>query len=392
MSVTINDILAELIGRKGSRSETPALDAQVLLAHFLERPRTWILAHPAATVAEARLDQVRQAAARLSQGEPLPYILGHWEFYGLDFSLTPHVLIPRPETELLVEKAINWLRAHPKRRNAIDVGTGSGCIGISLAKTIPDLHLVMTDISLQALHIAAVNIDKHGLTQRLRLIQSDLLQGITGPFDLVGANLPYIPTNTLLSLPVAGPEPRLALDGGVDGTTYIIKLLEQAKNNLAPGGLMLLEIDASQGETVERLARKHFVAPKVQIFKDLAGLDRCLEIERTSSIVHICPLCEWREAVKTGTFQDESLERNGFIHCSMPEQVLDVANRFYSDAPELAVLWIDSSTLVSEIRWESTDGSIYPHVHGPIDLAAVRSVIPLQADHDGIYRTLNLPA
>ncbi len=392
MAVTIHDLLPDLVERMGSRSETPALDAQVLLAHYLQKPRSWIMAHTEAAISKSELDLVRQATDRVTHGEPLPYVLGHWEFYGLDFLLTPQVLIPRPETELLVERAIKWLRAHPDRRNAIDVGSGSGCIGISLAKSIPGLHVVMTDISTQALQVTEMNAQKHGLASRLRLIQADLLAGITGPLDLICANLPYIPTSTLSELPVARREPRLAMDGGLNGTTYILRLLEQAKAVLLPGGVLLMEIEASQGELVDLAAKKQFASSNVQILKDLSGLDRCVEIERSDLIVHICSVGEWQQAAIAGVFLDASYERNGFIHCSMPEQVVDVANRFYRGIPELVLLWIDPGTLVSEIRWSITDGSIYPHVYGPINLPAVCDVTQLLPERDGIFRTLNLPA
>ena len=248
MDITIQEIQAQLYQQLHQSSETASLDVQVLLAHYLEQPRSWILAHPEAVLTRTQCDNIYRAAERLTQGEPLPYIIGHWEFFGFDFHLTPAVLIPRPETELLVERAISWLNLHPTRRHAIDVGTGSGCIGVSLAKTIPDLHMLLTDISLEALNVAQQNAKILGLSNRLEFIQANLLDGISTPVDMICANLPYIPTALLMTLPVFRKEPRSALDGGLSGTVLIGKLLEQAKNQLLCGGLLLLEIESSQGE------------------------------------------------------------------------------------------------------------------------------------------------
>ena len=138
----IAEILIDLQPRLASISDTPVLDSQVLLAHTLGKPRSWVMAHPEARLLPAQSQTLHEMANRLVGGEPLPYVIGHWEFYGLDFKVTPAVLIPRPETELLVEQAIKWLRAHPHRRWAADVGTGSGCLAISLAVNVADLNVV----------------------------------------------------------------------------------------------------------------------------------------------------------------------------------------------------------------------------------------------------------
>jgi len=288
MEMTIQEILAQLSQQLHQISETAILDAQVLLAHTLEKPRSWILAHPEAPLDNTRYDQIIQAANRMEHGEPLPYVIGHWEFYGLDFHLTPSVLIPRPETELLVERGIKWLQLHPPQHKVVDVGTGSGCIGIALAKNIPDLRPLLTDISLEALSVAKINAEKYGLLDRLEFLQADLLNGVPGSFDLICANLPYIPTPKLMKLPVAEMEPRLALDGGSSGTEVISRLLGQAKGQLVSGGLMLLEIESSHGDEVKTLAKGYYPASKVQVLKDLSGLDRCVEIERPNLIIHLC--------------------------------------------------------------------------------------------------------
>ncbi len=391
MDITIQEIQSQLYHQLQPSSDTALLDVQVLLAHYLEQPRSWLLAHPEAALTSTQYSTILQAAERLTMGEPLPYIIGHREFYGLDFHLTPAVLIPRPETELLVERAISWFNIHPTRRYAIDVGTGSGCIGISMVKSIPDLRMLLTDISLEALNIAQENARIHGLTDRLEFKRANLLDGISGPFKMICANLPYIPTGLLMTLPVFDREPRLALDGGMDGTVLIGKLLEQARNQLVCGGLLLLEIESTQGEDVSAPAHHNFPLSSVHIFKDLSGQDRCLEIERPNLLVHICPRPEWLQAQNNSLYRDTSLERVGFIHCSQPEQVLQVANQFYLGGSDMILLWLDPEKLAAEVRWENVEGILFPHVYGPINLDAVSSISDLKPDTDGIYRSIHLP-
>ena len=391
MEITIQEILPQLSKQLHPFSETATLDVQVLVADYLDKSRTWILTHPEASINNTQYNKIIRAVNRMEHGEPLPYVIGHWEFYGLDFHLTPSVLIPRPETELLVERSIKWLRRHPPQHKVVDVGTGSGCIGIVLAKNIPDLRLLLTDISPKALEVAKVNAEKFGLLDRLELLQADLLDGVPGPFALICANLPYIPTQRLMKLPVAEREPRLALDGGLSGTEVISRLLEQAKGQLVSGGLMLLEIESSQGDDVKILARAHYPVSKVQILKDLAGLDRCVEIERPNLIIHLCQRQEWLKSQEQGTYRSKSFEQEGFIHCSQPEQILEVANRYYQGIPDLILLWLTPDRLTSEIRWESADGAHFPHIYGPINLDALISVSDLKPDLDGIYRVIQFP-
>jgi len=266
-------------------SETPALDAQVLLAHILKKPRAWVLAHPEVLLTHEQFDTIENARARLLSGVPLPYVLGHWEFFGLDFNITPDVLIPRPETELLVADALTWLRNRPYPSTAADIGTGSGCIAVALAHRLPKLCVIATDISRAALSVAASNARKHHLAGRIQFIQANLLPPTDAqhPFlDLICANLPYIPTTTLHQLKVYGREPDLALDGGSDGLELIRPLLEQAAPYLKPGGLLLLEIEASQGVAAHQIAQQHFPEAEIHILTDLAGHDRLLRIQTTT--------------------------------------------------------------------------------------------------------------
>ncbi len=261
-----------------SFSQTALLDAQVILAHILNKTRAWVIAHPEAILNADQIAALEQFNTRLSAGEPLPYILGSWEFFGLEFTLTPEVLIPRPETELLVEEALSWLKAHPGRRHAIDVGTGSSCIAISLATHLADLHIIACDISESALWIAKKNTLRHRVEQRVHLVCADLLVGIqpplNRPFDLICANLPYIPLPTLDDLRVSRWEPRLALGGGIDGLDLIRRLLNDIPDKLSPGGMLLMEIEYRQGHAVADLVSAAIQSADVRVLPDLAGHDR----------------------------------------------------------------------------------------------------------------------
>lgn len=278
LSKQIKAILNGLSHHLAEVSDTPRLDAQVLIAHVLEKPRAWILAHLDANVSHKEQTQLEILANRLEKGEPLPYVLGHWEFYGLDLIVTPDTLIPRPETELLVEHALNWLEKNPAHRFATDVGTGTGCIAIALTTHIPDLKVVSSDISFAALKIAQENLLKHNLEKQVDLLEADLLAPVQKPFDLICANLPYIPTQTLKALKIYGREPKLALDGGPQGLDLIHKLLRQSRDRLSEGGLLLVEIEASHSEAALSLAEEFFQGSQMRIKSDLAGRDRLIAI------------------------------------------------------------------------------------------------------------------
>lgn len=283
--------LSEITTRLAPISDTPALDASVLLAHILDKPRTWVLAHPELPLTDAQQKRLDDSLARLEGGEAFAYVLGHWEFFGMEFDVTPDVLIPRPETELLVEKAIAWLQDSPARRTVADVGTGSGAIAVSIAAHLADVHVLATDISYRALQVARKNAITCGVIDRIDFVQCDLLphppplsqwergEGVRErAFDLICANLPYIPTQTLRSLPIFGREPTLALDGGSDGLQVIRRLLYIAPRWLAPDGMMLLEIEATRGIQALNLACDLLSGASIHLHQDLAGQDRLLEI------------------------------------------------------------------------------------------------------------------
>jgi release factor glutamine methyltransferase len=282
----IGELLPKISGRLPG--DTPDLDAQVLLSHLIGKPRTWVAAHPEVALVDSALTAVETAVARLEAGEPLPYVVGSWEFFGLNFEVTPDVLIPRPETELIVEQAIMWLQSRPVTRlsslRAADVGTGSGCIAISLAHHISELRVLATDLSLPALRVAQGNALDHHVSSQIDFVRCNLLPPHPEPlpteshFDVICANLPYIPTNTLEQLPLFGHEPTLALDGGQDGLDTIRSLLKIAPEWLAPEGLILLEIEAGQGMAVVSLAYDSFDHATINLRRDLAGKERMVAI------------------------------------------------------------------------------------------------------------------
>jgi release factor glutamine methyltransferase len=279
-----SSLLSAITPRLIPLSDTPALDAAVLLSHVLDKPRTWVMAHPEVALTAEQQTQLEDALRRLEEGESFPYVLGHWEFFGLEFDVTPQVLIPRPETELLVEKAIAWLQESPVRRTVADVGTGSGVIAVTIAVNVPDVDVLATDISFEALEVARQNAIKFDVIHRIHFVQCDLLPyhvetlATERHFDLICANLPYIPTETLQSLPVYSREPTLALDGGPDGLKLIRRLLDIGPEWLAPNGMMLLELEATRGIEALNLAYDLFSQATIHLHQDLTGRDRLLEI------------------------------------------------------------------------------------------------------------------
>ncbi len=260
------------------QSDNPGLEARLLLAHVLGQSTASVLAHPEQEISVSQLDKLEALLNQLCAGVPLPYVLGVQEFYGLQFKVNPSVLIPRPETELLVETAIDWLRLHADRRRAADVGTGSGCIAAVLAFHVQDLLILACDRSRAALAVAKDNFSLYGLSTRIRIVQSDLMTSSIGTFDLVCANLPYIPSGTLKALAVTKHEPAVALDGGPSGLVFIRELLEDSRYWTVPGGLLLLEIEAGQAESAPELANRYYGKNQITVMNDLAGRPRLLKI------------------------------------------------------------------------------------------------------------------
>ncbi len=262
----------------GHISDQPDLEGQVLLSDVLGVEKAWLLAHGEAALTA---DQETRFQARLEQrrtGVPLPYVLGWWEFYSRRFVVGPSVLIPRPETECLVDVALDRLLGHAEPPRVLDVGTGSGCIGITIAAESASSLVVGTDRSLAALEVAGRNAAQLGVHSRVRLVCADLALGLRLRFDVVCANLPYIPTGDLPDWDVSRWEPDEALDGGPEGLTCIGRLLTRLPELLVPEGLALIEIGARQAEAALQLAGEALPGWKARVHPDLAGVPRVLQI------------------------------------------------------------------------------------------------------------------
>ena len=276
---TISQALAQSVEILQEISDTPNLDAQILLANTLDRPRAWVISHPGKRLSPDQINKYQAGIKSLAEGMPLPYLIGKWDFFGLDFYINPHTLIPRPETELLVELAIGEIAERTGRLIAADVGTGSGCIAIALAKNCGNISVIASDISLDALNIARKNSVHHDLNDQILFIQTELLPPVAIKYDLICANLPYIPSSTLRTLKIYGHEPNLALDGGIDGLDHISKLIAYSPAYTKAGTTLLLEIDSTQTSQVQSIAKKHFPTAEINIFADLAKHDRVLKIQ-----------------------------------------------------------------------------------------------------------------
>jgi release factor glutamine methyltransferase len=266
--------------------ESPRLDAELLLSHVLGVNRAAVLARPDRSLTPKEWTRFRDLVTRRSQREPLAYILSCREFYGLDFFIDGRVLIPRPETELLVEQALRLAGRLDRAPRIADVGAGSGAIAVTLAVHLPTATVYALDESAGALEVVAENARRHSVADRVHCWQGDLLEplavGKVGRLDLVTANLPYVATEEWAGLipEIREYEPRAALDGGPGGLDLIGRLLATAGPYLRPGAAILLEIGAGQGAAVTALARQHFPGGAVQLFQDYAGLDRLLVLKR----------------------------------------------------------------------------------------------------------------
>ncbi len=255
--------------------ETPELDAEVLLAHTLGVSRSQLHLRKNHNLDTASEETFRSLVARRLRHEPVAYITGHKEFFGLDLEVDSRVLIPRPETETLVEVAMAIVRQQGLSSLA-EVGAGSGAIAIALAVNLPGVVIYATDSSPDALAVAEENCRRHQVLDRVFLLQGDLLEPLPEPVGLIVANLPYVSESEWKTLApdIAEYEPTSALDGGADGLKHIRRLLRQAGSYLRTSGIICLEIGATQASAVNDVAREEFPAATVALVRDLAGLDR----------------------------------------------------------------------------------------------------------------------
>ncbi|MDQ6884432.1 MAG: peptide chain release factor N(5)-glutamine methyltransferase [Candidatus Dormibacteraeota bacterium] len=263
---------------KAARIPYAWLDAEILVAHVLKTSRVRLHTHPEVRLTPPQRARLGRLARRRAARVPVPYLTGEREFYGYQLTVTPAVLIPRPETELLVDLGIDWLRSHPAAGRVIDLGTGSAAVAIAVAKAVPGVRIEARDVSARALRVAAANIVHHRLRSRVRTARGDLLRG-AGPADLILANLPYISERQKRVRPrELDYEPALALDGGADGLDLLRAALAQAPAVINPGGALLFECDPSQSRRLVRLAKKRWPAAAVTVHKDLAGRDRAVRV------------------------------------------------------------------------------------------------------------------
>ena len=264
-------ILSEISG-------TAEIEVNAILCMVLNKDLAWCLANSHFALDKGKVKELNEKLESLMTGIPLPYVLGKIEFFRHQFFVDENVLIPRPETELLVETAIEWINHHDKTRKVVDVGCGSGVIIISLLNHFPLINGLGIDISRRALEISKKNKNYHDI-DHLEFVQMDCLTGIQTKFDVIVANLPYIPEDDLKNLPVSKFEPAHALNGGKDGLIVINKLIEQMPSLLNSPGLALLEIQFDQSTRVTQKIRNYLPNAVISILKDYSSHDRIIKIE-----------------------------------------------------------------------------------------------------------------
>jgi len=274
-----------LIRRAGRLLESKGTPEAAASAEFIAAAVLGIKRGELPSKSDSAVDAARQASfwrmvRRRASRVPLSYVLGTHDFMGIELAVAPDALIPRPETETLVETALEIApKIRPKDARSLrvlDIGTGSGCLAVAFAKLFPACEVIATDSSAPALRVAEENVRRHGLDGRVRCVRMDLFKGlpVSKPWaDLVLSNPPYIPSSRISKLdPEVRKEPRMALDGGPDGLRAIRALVESVPRALLPGGALILEIDDGQGPAVRKLLRARFTG--VEIRRDLAGLER----------------------------------------------------------------------------------------------------------------------
>ncbi|SFD59419.1 release factor glutamine methyltransferase [Thiohalospira halophila DSM 15071] len=278
--MTIDGLLAEAVAGLTATSDSPRLDAELLLAETLGRNRTWLRTWPEVTVEAPLATHFREQVARRAAGEPVAYLLGRTGFHAIDLAVTPATLIPRPETEELVERALELGgAAGADRARVLDIGTGSGAIALALAAARPNWTVTATDNSSAALAVAAANAAELGL-ERVELHAGDLFAGLTGPWELIVSNPPYIAADDPhLGAGDVGFEPRGALAAGPDGLDCLRRLAAEGPAHLVPGGWLLVEHGWDQGAAVPDLFTEAGLA-EVATHRDLAGQERFTEGRR----------------------------------------------------------------------------------------------------------------
>ena len=259
----------------GPHPDRARMDSELLLMHVLERNKAWLMAHAEDDISKHACDRFVELLERRYRGEPIQHITGECEFYGLPFRITRDVLVPRPDTEHLVEKVIELAQRFERPRIA-DIGTGSGAVAVALAHKIPAAEITATDLSEPALMVARENAVRNQVEGRIRFFQGDLLDPVAGePFEVIASNPPYVPDSdrALIAVEVREYEPALALFGGEDGLDIYRRLIPLAYAALVPGGFIALEIGFTQAEAVEGLLASNGFQ-NVEFTPDLQGIPR----------------------------------------------------------------------------------------------------------------------
>ena len=278
MSISIGEALLQSSKSLGVAGvPEPRREASTLLSHVLDRNRTFLISNSSTQLSEAELKTFLTLVKRRSTGEPIQYIIGFQDFYGRSFRVTPDVLIPRPETELLVEAALGLLGDSDDERLICDVGTGSGCIAVTLLCERAQLNAIALDISARAIEVAQLNAATHKVDSRISFHQSDCFSALTPnhQFDLIVSNPPYVPATALegLQREVREHEPRVALTPGDDGLTIIRRLLGESNDFLKPRGHLVIEIGFDQSEAIKQSFERQ-VWQLLEILPDLQGIPR----------------------------------------------------------------------------------------------------------------------
>jgi release factor glutamine methyltransferase len=265
--------------------DAPRLSAELLLSHVLGLKRIELYTQYNKPVAQEQLEQLRGLVRRAGQHEPVAYLVGRTEFYSMEFDVTPACLIPRPETELLVQRAVEFLRKRTGPQLACDLCTGCGAIAVAVAKNVPDARVIATDISEAALGVAAKNVEKHKLQERIELRRGDLFEPLVAQldlFDVIACNPPYVSEAEYEALEknVKDYEPRLALHAGADGLDFYRRIAEKVDGYLKPDGVLLLEIGSIQGPAVRELLQQTGLFADIKVEKDLQNHDRIVLARR----------------------------------------------------------------------------------------------------------------
>lgn len=272
---------ARRLAEAGIDARDAAFDAEVLARHALGWGRATYLARWREPAPAGFEDRFEPLVARRRRREPVARITGRREFWGLDFEVTPAVLVPRPESELLVETALARLGDRTAAWAVADVGTGSGCLAVALARELPRARVAATDVSPEALAVARRNASRHGAADRVTFLHTDLLDGLPGPFDLIVSNPPYVPDGVIdtLAPEVRDHEPAAALRGGQDGFDTVRRLVDAAAERLRPGGRLIVEIGAGQSGDAGGIARRAGLQV-CDALPDLQGIPRAVVMRR----------------------------------------------------------------------------------------------------------------